>query len=200
MLQSVEIVNRWCLRLLKLVCLNFIWMGVTLIGLGVFTIGPATYAMFSLIRQWVRGNEDQPLVSTFIRYFKENYRESVLVSWLLIAGGIILVVDLLHISSWYLRVVIWIAVFFYLIAAIYIFPTMVHYNWKSFRLKLKMSFILGFSHLQYTLVLIVVISLVTLLVASILPSIVTFFGVSVIAYLIMWTANQVFQRVEQKNI
>lgn len=200
MMQSLEVVNKWCLRLIKLVCLNFLWMFVTLLGLGIFTIGPATYAMFSIIRQWVRGNEDQPLFSTFFDYFKENYRESLIISWLLIAVGAILVIDLIHVTSWYLRVIIWIAVFFYLIIAIYIFPTMVHYNWESFSLKIKMAFILGFSHLQYTLVLCLVIAILAILVASFIPSIVTFFGMSVLAYMIMWTANQVFRRMEQKNI
>ena len=63
-----------------------------------------------------------------------------------------------------------------------------------------MAFILGFSHLQYTLVLCLVIAILAILVASFIPSIVTFFGMSVLAYMIMWTANQVFRRMEQKNI
>jgi uncharacterized membrane protein YesL len=43
-----------------------------------FTLFPATTAMFSVVRKWVMGDVDVPLIKTFWKGFKENYKQSML--------------------------------------------------------------------------------------------------------------------------
>ncbi len=49
------------------------------------TIIPATSAMFVVARKWVLGEEDVPLLKTFFRGYKDNYKQSIL-------GGLIYVI------------------------------------------------------------------------------------------------------------
>lgn len=43
-----------------------------------FTLIPATAAMFSVARKWVMGDVDVPLFKTFVKGYKENYKQSML--------------------------------------------------------------------------------------------------------------------------
>ena len=145
MLQKLESTNKKLIRLLQLVYLNFLWGILVVLGLGLFTFGPASYATVSVIRKWLRSSEDFPLTQTYFHYFKENYRETLLISWLYLAVAFVLYVDLAYIQNWYLRVVILVISFFYVLSALYIFPIMAHYQWQGMFYKIKMAFLFGFS-------------------------------------------------------
>lgn len=197
MIQFVETLNQWCMRLLRLVYLNLLWTLAVILGLGVFGIGPATAAMLSIQRQWIRGNEDAAIFPAFVRYFRENFKEGVLLGVIYGVAGYVLYVDLLYVSSWYVRVVVLLGVFLYMISLAYIFPLLVHYDWKGIGFKIRMSFVIGFSHLQYTLVLFVAIAVSGGLILRFYPGILTFAGASLMGYLVMWMTHQVFTRMER---
>lgn len=195
MLKSVERLNHVLTMVLNLVYVNFLWVLFTILGLGVFGIGPSTYALVSICRQWIRGNS-QPVFTTYWKYYKESFRESVIISWIYLIGGTVLIVDLMHVSNWYIRVALFVISFIYLLSLVYIFPVMAHYNWKGIRIKIKMSLLFGFSCLQYSLVLFLVTGVMYWAAANFFPGVLTFLGISFLFYLITWTANQVFTRME----
>jgi len=199
MLNSVEKINRFLMRILNLVYLNFLWILFTLLGLVIFGIGPSTYAIVSICRQWVKGNDDLSVLPSFWKYYKESFKESVIISWIYLLVGYILTIDLLYVSNWYLRVLFLLIAFVYLLSLIFIYPTMAHYNWKGIFLKMKMAFLFGFSQLQYSLVLILVIIISYLVAVRIFPGILAFFGFSFLFFIITWTANQIFTRMEMMN-
>lgn len=97
--------------------------------------------MVAVIRKWLRSKETFPLTKTYFTYFKENYRETLLMSWIYGAIGIVLLVDLSFIHNWYLRIALYIAAFIYVLSALYIFPIMAHYDWKGYFFKMKWHFI-----------------------------------------------------------
>ncbi|MDM5327597.1 DUF624 domain-containing protein [Neobacillus sp. CF12] len=195
MLQSVERLNHILTIILNLVYVNFLWILFTILGLGIFGIGPSTYALVSICRQWVRG-QSLPVFKTYWKYYKESFRESVIISWIYLIGGIVLIVDLMHVANWYVRVALFVISFIYLLSLVYIFPIMAHYNWKGIRIKIKMSLIFGFSCLQYSLVLFLVNGGIYWAATNFFPGVLTFLGISFLFYLITWTANQVFTRME----
>jgi uncharacterized membrane protein YesL len=82
-----------------------------------------------------------------------------------------------------------------MISLFYIFPILVHYEWKGVILKLKCSLLFGLSYLQYTLILFVALGAVYF-VLLMYPGVLTFFGLSAGSYMTMWMANQVFKRIE----
>lgn len=198
MLKSVEKVNHILISILNLVYVNFLWVLFTLLGLGVFGIGPSTYALVSICRQWIRGNS-VPVLTTFWRYYKESFKEAVIISWIYLIGGFVIVIDLMYVVNWYVRAALFVIGFIYLLSLIFIFPIMAHYDWKGVFFKMKMSFLFGLSCLQYTLVLILVIGVSYWTIIKFLPGILTFLGISFLFYLITWTSNQVFTRMEVEN-
>lgn len=195
MLKSVEKINSIFTSILNLVYVNILWVLFTLLGLGVFGIGPSTYALVSICRQWIRGNS-VPVFKTYWQYYKENFKESVIISWIYLFVGFVLVVDLLTVTNWYLRVALLIVDCIYLLSLVYIFPIMAHYNWNGIFLKIKMSFLFGIACLQYSLIFFLVAGVLYWAAITFFPGVLTFFGVSFLFFLITWTANQVFTRME----
>lgn len=195
MLKSVEKINSIFTSILNLVYVNILWVLFTLLGLGVFGIGPSTYALVSICRQWIRGNS-VPVFKTYWQYYKENFKESVIISWIYLFVGFVLVVDLLTVTNWYLRVALLIVGCIYLLSLVYIFPIMAHYNWDGIFLKIKMSFLFGIACLQYSLIFFLVAGVLYWAAITFFPGVLTFFGVSFLFFLITWTANQVFTRME----
>ncbi|MGN8226919.1 YesL family protein [Paenibacillus polymyxa] len=198
MVRFVENMNKWCMRLLRLVYLNLLWTIATILGLGFIGVGPATVAMLSILRQWIRGNEEVAIFSTFVRYVRESFKEAAIIGGLYSLVGYVLYVDIVNVSSWYVRVVTLIGAFLYLISLAYIFPLLAHYDWKGTRLKVKMSIVIGISYLQYTLVLFVAIVVLFALILGLYPGILTFAGASIMGYLVMWMTHQVFSKIERE--
>lgn len=199
MLQSIDKLNHLFLGLLKLVYLNFLWLLLSIAGLGIFSLGPATYALVSVLRKGFRSTEVFPITKTFWFFFKENYKEALLVSWIYGIIGIILIVDFYHVSNWYIRIILSVVMFAYWLSLIYIFPIMAHYNWQGIFFKMKMAFLFGFSHLHYSFVLIVAIVSSYWVAMHFFPGILTFIGGSFLMFMITWGANQLFRQLEIKN-
>lgn len=61
-----------------------------------------------------------------------------------------------------------------------------------------MSIVIGFSYLQYTLVLFVAIVVLFALILGLYPGILTFAGASIMGYLVMWMTHQVFSKIERE--
>lgn len=199
MVQSIEKMNQLLTGILQLVYLNFLFMITSLLGLIIFGVGPSTYAVVSVFRKKIRCPDYFPITKQYFYFFKENFKESVLISWIYGFLGIILVVDVLYVSNWYLRILIYLIGFIYMISLIYIFPLIANYNWNGIFFKMKMAFLFGFSQLQYTLVLIVLLGALYFLIIKFVPGILTFMGVSMILFVITWVSCQVFNRLEEEN-
>ncbi|MGM7722763.1 YesL family protein [Metabacillus sp. Hm71] len=193
--KMAERLNELCIRLLQLVYLNFLWIAFTLIGLVFAGIGPSTLALFTVIRQWIRGNSDIPIFSTFWQAYRSSFKEASATGMIYLVIGWILYVDLLYVQSFYLRALVIFVSFVYIVSLCYVFPIMAHYDWKSTVLKMKCSVIFGISYLQYTLILFVVLALIYLILFM-HPAAFIFIGFSIGSYAIMWMTNQVFMKIE----
>lgn len=193
--KMAEHVNQICIRILQLVYLNVLWIVFTIAGLILFGFGPATFAMLTVIRQWIRGNTDIPVFSTFWNNYKTNFKETSLIGITYLIVGIILYTDLLYVQSILLRILLIMVSICYLVSFCYIFPIVAHYDWNSMLLKIKSSLLFGISYLQYTLCLFVLLAIV-LVVILLNPGLFIFFGGSVGGYIIMWMTHQVFTRIE----
>ncbi|MCC5895969.1 MAG: DUF624 domain-containing protein [Alkalibacterium sp.] len=192
--------NTILVRILKLSYLNLLWILGTLLGLVIFGIGPSTAAVFSIIREWFRGNDDLPVLSSFIKNYKAYFKESLLLILLYGVVGMILVIDYVYMTRWEFKLFFGILLFFYIISAAYIFPILVHYDLKSIREKIKYSFLVGFSYLQYTLVMFVIVGLVYFSIARVYPALITFFGISFLIFIVMKNAFMVFSRIEKESV
>ena len=128
-------VYRWLEVATDFFLLNLMWLVACL---PVVTIFPSTAAMFGVVRDWVRQREGS-LVATFVKRFRENFRQSLLVEVVWTVFGMALFLDFIVASQLsfgaevVLKSVLVLASSLYAFGSIFLFPVMVHYetDWKT---------------------------------------------------------------------
>ncbi|MFN2745860.1 MULTISPECIES: YesL family protein [Bacillus] len=150
--------NRFCEWVMRLAYLNLLWIGFSLAGAVIFGLAPATAAMFSVTRQWVKGETDIPVFQTFFQAFKKEWAGSSILGFILAAIALVLYVDFQIVSIYFQGqpavLSLFISLFIiYAIIFLYTFPIYVHYQMKRIDV-LKYSFMIGFSRPLITLLMI----------------------------------------------
>ncbi|WP_420976792.1 YesL family protein [Bacillus vallismortis] len=199
---SMGRVLRFCEWMMRFAYTNLLWLFFTLIGLGLFGIMPATAALFAVMRKWVQGQDNVPVLQTFWREYKAEFLRSNLIGAVLALIGLIIYIDLVfiypsHFLLHVLRFAIMIFGFLYVSMLFYVFPMLVHFDWKK-RLYVTYSLLLSVAYLQYTLVMLALTAALFFLLAY-LPGIVPFFSVSLVSYCHMRIVYAVLLKVERQD-
>lgn len=187
----------------KLAYLNLLWLGFSLVGLGIFGFFPATVSMFTVARRWLFGETDIPIFPTYWKtYKKEFFKSNGLGLIILILCGLI-VLDLVFMNkngAWFtnlFQIPIYLFIFSCAMTMLYLFPVYVHYELKFidiFKNSLLIMLINPISNL------VIISGVITIyLVMKFIPGLAFFFGGSVTAMIIMAACNVAFNRVEQKK-
>ncbi|HET7616371.1 MAG TPA: DUF624 domain-containing protein, partial [Bacillales bacterium] len=88
---TLIVVMEW---LTRLAYINILWLLFTLAGLVVFGFGPATNAMFALMRKWLLyPEEDVPVWKTFYRIYRSEFVRSNVLTSIVFLLGVILYFD-----------------------------------------------------------------------------------------------------------
>ncbi|MDI9421929.1 MAG: YesL family protein [Bacillota bacterium] len=88
--------------LAQLILVNLLWFFVSALGLGIFTLAPATIAMYTLLYRHMRGSA-APTVQGFFGVLKREYWKSQKVFFSVILAGSVLAVDLHYFYVSYLQ-------------------------------------------------------------------------------------------------
>lgn len=137
--------------------LNLIWL---IMCIPIFTIFPATTAMFGVVREWKK-RSDTPIFTTFFRIFKENFLQSVFIGavWcmiaLLLAADFMFTNQLEHGIKYLLFTLFFVIALLFVLATAVIFPVLAHYNAKGIQM-LKIALVLAIRYLPYTLLALVI--------------------------------------------
>ncbi|MCR6094947.1 DUF624 domain-containing protein [Salipaludibacillus agaradhaerens] len=197
----IENMNRFFRLVTRFAMLNALWIGFTVLGLGVFGLFPATVSLFSISRKWIQGNEELPLLKSFVSYFKSVFVKANLVGWL--AGGIGAV---LYLNYRLIRqagadvpllvtVSFIIIVIFFTLMGVSAFPVSVHFTGGLIELFKKTAmFVFGRLHIACLFVMIVWGAIHFSLA---FPTIILFFSGSVVSYLIMWFFIRTLHKLEK---
>lgn len=193
---------RFCEWIMRFAYTNLLWLLFALLGLGVFGIMPATAALFAVMRKWIQGQDNVSVLKTFWREYKAEFFRSNLIGAVLAIIGMIIYIDLAfiypsHFLLHVLRFAIMIFGFLFVSMLFYVFPLLVHFDWKK-RLYVKFSLLLSVAYLQYTLAMLALTVALFFLLAY-LPGIVPFFSVSLISYCHMRMAYAVLLKVENQD-
>ncbi|MEG7333773.1 YesL family protein [Bacillus sp. 0102A] len=199
---SMGRVLSFCEWIMRFAYTNLLWLFFTVIGLGLFGIMPATAALFAVMRKWVQGQDNIPVLKTFWREYKAEFLRSNLIGAVLVIIGLVIYIDLAfiypsHFLLHVLRFAIMIFGFLFVSMLFYVFPLLVHFEWKK-RLYVKFSLLLSVAYLQYTLVMLALTVALFFLLAY-LPGIVPFFSVSLISYCHMRIVYAVLLKVERQE-
>ncbi|TXF73734.1 DUF624 domain-containing protein [Bacillus subtilis] len=193
---------RFCEWIMRFAYTNLLWLLFVLLGLGVFGIMPATAALFAVMRKWVQGQDNISVLKTFWREYKAEFFRSNLIGAVLAIIGLIIYIDLAfiypsHFLLHVLRFAIMIFGFLFVSMLFYVFPLLVHFDWKK-RLYVKFSLLLSVAYLQYTLAMLA-LTVVLFFLLAYLPGIVPFFSVSLISYCHMRMVYAVLLKVENQD-
>ncbi|MEK5036965.1 YesL family protein [Sporosarcina sp. FSL K6-3457] len=194
--------SRACEWIWRLAYINLLWILFTTLGLILFGIAPATFAMFAVIRKWVMGEEEINVFQTFWKSYRSDFWKTNLLGWILIIGGFILYIDFLFIGNFQggyatlLSGLLILLSILYLVICVYIFPVFSHYELKFFQY-IKYAVHIGITSPLST-ILIGICALAVYYVVAFIPGITPFFSVSVLSYIIMRLAYHSFCKVERK--
>jgi len=164
-------------RLFSLVLINILWFIISILGLGIFTIYPATLSMFILLNAFVK-KKSFPLFTAFFKTFIKVYWKAQKVFIIFLLIGIVL---FFNIRIYYLQVIdnfsyvmffglimTLIIMLLYLLALIQSFFVLLCFpEFKTLK-TIKFSFILGVAFTFSTL-LVLIIFLVPLVIMIFYP-------------------------------
>ncbi|WP_130859362.1 YesL family protein [Gracilibacillus phocaeensis] len=188
----------------RLAYINMLWIGFTLLGLIIFGLFPATIAMFSLTRQWIMGNTDIPVFSTFWKTYKKEFLKGNLLGLIFYAIGFVFFVNtsfLLNVDagSFFntIKIPLYVAMIALALIMIYVIPTYVHYDLKFLQMW-KNAFLIMLIHPLHNIALLVG-SAAAIFIMFRFPATLVFFSGSAVALIIMSTCYQAFKRVAMKQ-
>ena len=191
---------------IKLVYANVLWIVFTIIGLGILGIMPATVALFTLLRQWIIGNEQSSAFSTFWNCFKKEFIRANVIGVIFVAIGYILRMDIIFLKSsselmYQIPLVIVLSVgVLYFITLLNFFPVYVHFDIKFYQY-FKYALIIGITQLASTLMMIfgaVILFCLYWYFSGLIP----LFCMSLISLNLMWFGYRAFKKIEleQKTV
>lgn len=142
--------NRWLGGFWRLIWLNLLWIAVTLLGVVVVGIGPASYALAKYLDRWFRHGETPPTTRTFFRYARELRARPMVMGWLLIGAGTVIGVNLLSLTDWYLRAANLAALGVLVLISSYVFFVMAATDATGLRRQIVTALLLGLGSLHWT--------------------------------------------------
>lgn len=182
----------------SLAYLNLLWIVFTLIGLVIFGVGPATSALFVVIRKMLQSEECQ-LTKTFIQHYKKDFILANGLFLVLTSVGAMLVADLYFLKTTTMTVanflifLLLVLVVLYIMIALLLFPVFVHFDlnfWENF----KYAFLLAMIRPHY-IILIIGCLLIAYNILSLFGVLFLFFSISLGAAIIMLFSYKMFTTI-----
>ncbi|WP_205600722.1 YesL family protein [Gracilibacillus sp. YIM 98692] len=188
---------------MRLCFLNLLWIFFTIIGIGFIGLFPATVAMFTIVRHWIKGDTDLPIFQTFWKSFKETLLKANILGYISVIGGVVLYLDYALVKntngpfSMIMMLLLVTVSFYYFMVTFFLFPVFVHFDVKL-RECFKYAFIIGASYPLRTLYMAFAVFVIYYVTVS-YPVIFLFFSGSVLSLLMMRFTYVAFEKAEAKN-
>lgn len=183
----------------RFVALNLIWLLFFIVGLGIFGFMPATVALFSVIRQWIKGEKDLRLFSMFYHYYKTEFIRTNIIWSIFLVIFYVIYVNFSFVPYYYsenihflLYVLIFVASLITVVTLINLFTVIAHFEFKVIqyiKIALGMVFFRPVKSLMQLLWL-----FVYYLIALNWPTVSIVLGVSVFAFIVMALNYQTFEK------
>lgn len=187
----------------KFAILGILWMFFSLLGLILFGLFPATISTFVITRKWVQGYTDIPITKTFWQTYKMEFKKGNIIGFIYYIIGYLLYIDfqlIANISNSALQITSFSLVLISLVlllTLLYIFPVYVHYEYNIIHV-FKNAFLISVLRPLNTLMMIAGTLAVYGLI-RLIPGLIPFFAISLLAYINMWCANRVFKKFDQNQ-
>lgn len=187
----------------KFAYVNLLWVVFTLVGGVILGFYPSTIAMFAMVRDWIRGNPDLPVLKTFWNYYKRDFLKSNLLGLFLNALFILIAIDLYYINSNLNEQLTWtyIPLFAFMLIVIlflfYIFPSFTHFDLKITGLIKNAFLIMMISPIHSFLIVVCLVALFIIMRA--IPALFFIFGGTTYAFITTWLSLHAFNKIKEKQ-
>lgn len=189
----------WITRLLYL---QLLWIGFSLVGLIVGGLFPATFTLFGVSRKLMRENPDIPLFKTFLEMFKQSFFKANILGYFMF----LFAYSLYFYYVWFSQipgtfstiglVILGIMTFLFIAVGLFIMPVYAHFDVGLIGV-VKHAALTAISHPFYVIGMMVVLIVAWFLFAF-LPALFFVIGTSTSVYLLMFIANMAFNNIERK--
>ena len=186
-------INTFLTGVYRVAFLNVLWAATTVLGLGVFGIGPASYALAKYMDRWLRAGETPPPARVFWRYAREQAGRSMLISWILLAAGAMIVTNVFLASSWYVQILNVGALGVLGITWSYVYPVLVATDLATIPRQLGGALLIGFGSLHWTILGATVVGATWWLTWQFALPLLVMFGVGIPAYAVGLVTRVVFR-------
>ncbi|WP_101842878.1 YesL family protein [Halobacillus sp. Marseille-P3879] len=182
--------------------LQLLWILFTLAGVTIAGIFPATAALFSIMRDWLKGKREVRLFSAFSTYFKAEFWKSNLLGLVLLFITALMGIDLYFIQEYLGQSFSWLYIpWFALLITFslflsYVFPVFVYYDVRIGRVLKHSLLIMLISPIQSVTMMLSISMLCVLM--WLVPALGFIFGAPAAAFIMMWAGLHAFYRVDQK--
>ncbi|MEH7250950.1 DUF624 domain-containing protein [Neobacillus niacini] len=191
-----------CQWITRLAYVNLLWLIFTGLGLFVFGAAPATVAMFTIIRKWLREESDLPILSFFWKTYKKEFWKANSLGFILLVISIVLYLDwrlIISIQGVFYPILMGCLIgvgFLFLTVMLFIFPVYVQYEYKTLKY-IKTAFLLGVSYPLYTMVMISTAICIFIISVFFNGIGLLFFG-SGLSFILMYISNLLFNKIAKQ--
>ncbi|KHF39106.1 YesL family protein [Halalkalibacter okhensis] len=183
--------------------INLLWIFFTLAGGIILGLFPATIAMFSLIRQWLKGRSDLPVFHSFWQYYKSEFAKSNRLGILLYLISFIFIFNIFFLQANIGELLTWTAapllagLLLFILILFYLFPAYVHFDLKVLQI-IKNAFLTMLVSPLHTFFILVSLGAFYVIV-TVIPPLGIVFGASFYSFITLWAALNAFGRIQQKH-
>ncbi|MTW84444.1 DUF624 domain-containing protein [Virgibacillus dakarensis] len=180
---------------------NLLWILFSLMGGIVLGFFPSATAMFSVIRQWIKGNTDIPVTKSFWEFYKADFWKSNRLGLFMVVILAFIGIDIFYIKvhfavDWTL-IPLFAFMLIFILFSFYIFPAFVHFDINVSHVLKNALLVMLISPLNTVLI---VISLVSIyFIMRMVPALAFIFGGSIYAFITMLFSYHAFKRVEKRS-
>lgn len=185
-------INLFLRGVYRIAFLNVLWIAATVLGLVVFGIGPASYAVAAYIDRWFRFGETPPVTRAFIGHFRTHYWRSAAMGWILTAAAAIVITNIFAASTWLLQFGNVVALVVIGIIAAYVFPVMAATDVRGIPRQIAAALMLGIGSLHWTIVAAAAVAATVWLLTSFALPLLVMFGIGIPAAAIGFVTRIVF--------
>lgn len=181
--------------IVRLACLNTLWIVFCVVGGGLFGWAPATVGLFTILRKWIK-KEKPPLVSSFFNVYRKEFIKSNVIGIGIVSLMVILLTNLFILpqSDTYVSKIFLLGNGSLLITLVlfllFFFPIYAHYK-GGYKTIFNKAFLITLAKLPFA-ILAFILCLLWGRVLLFFPGLVCFFGFSVPALMITLIAQHCF--------
>lgn len=182
---------------------NWCWFAFTIAGLGVFGFFPASVALFTIVRKWMRNDPDFSVMKTFKQIYFKEWKRSNGIALIFYGIGLFLFIDIRIVDQFMtgflaslLSIFLYFLVFVLLLAVGYFFAIYVHYELSN-KGYIKQSFLMAMTSLPSTILIVIGLTLIGYMINQ-YPGLIAFISAVAPAFWMMRVCLSRFTALERR--